>query len=45
MAADPLWSEDKLATFLVDPHPRMPGMSLKTIEIANLAKYIRSLKP
>lgn len=45
MAGDPSWSEEKLATFLADPHPRMPNMSLGNTEIANLAAYIGSLAP
>ncbi|WP_299818480.1 c-type cytochrome [uncultured Roseibium sp.] len=44
IAADPEWTEDRLATFLVDPHPAMPDMNLGNIEIANLAAYITSLK-
>ncbi|KZM50978.1 cytochrome c [Labrenzia sp. OB1] len=45
IAADPEWTEDRLATFLVDPHPAMPDMNLGNVEIANLAAYITSLKP
>ncbi|MES0883702.1 c-type cytochrome [Roseibium sp. SCP14] len=45
IAKDPDWSEAKLATFLANPHPVMPDMSLGNIEIANLAGYISSLKP
>jgi mono/diheme cytochrome c family protein len=33
----------KLATFLANPHPQMPNMTLGNIEIANLAGYIQSL--
>ncbi len=45
MAKDPDWTEATLATFLADPHPKMPNMSLGNREIANLAKYISSLAP
>jgi len=43
MAMDPSWDAGKLATFLANPHPQMPDMTLGNIEIANLAGYIRSL--
>jgi cytochrome c2 len=36
------WTEDSLAAFLADPHPRMPDMSLSRAEIADLVAYIRS---
>jgi len=45
MARDPDWSEETLATFLANPHPQMPNMSLGNMEIANLAAYIGSLAP
>ncbi|GAB2186786.1 c-type cytochrome [Roseibium sp. LAB1] len=45
MAKDPGWSEEKLATFLANPHPQMPNMTLGNTEIANLASYIESLAP
>ena len=45
IAADPDWNQDNLATFLANPHPRMPDMSLGTVEISNLAAYINSLAP
>ncbi|QFT29701.1 c-type cytochrome [Roseibium porphyridii] len=45
MAGDPGWTEETLATFLADPHPKMPNMSLQTREIADLARYISSLQP
>ncbi|RAI38306.1 c-type cytochrome [Rhodoplanes roseus] len=32
-----------LALFLLDPHPRMPDMSLTRAEAADLAAYVRSL--
>lgn len=45
VAKDPDWTEVTLATFLADPHPKMPNMNLKNMEIANLARYITSLEP
>jgi len=45
MAKDPGWTREKLATFLADPHPSMPGMSLGNTEIADLSAYIASLAP
>ncbi|MEP3045572.1 MAG: c-type cytochrome [Roseibium sp.] len=44
IAEDPSWTTEKLATFLADPHPKMPNMTLGNFEIANLASYISSLK-
>ncbi len=43
IAKDPDWTQASLATFLKDPHPKMPNMNLGNIEIANLASYIDSL--
>ena len=43
IARDPGWTQATLATFLKDPHPKMPSMALGTVEIANLASYINSL--
>lgn len=45
MARDPDWSEETLATFLANPHPKMPDMSLGNTEIANISAYIGSLAP
>jgi len=45
MAKDPGWTTEKLETFLTDPHPKMPNMSLDNTEIANLSAYIESLNP
>lgn len=45
ISKDPDWSEDTLATFLANPHPVMPNMTLGNTEIANLARYISSLNP
>lgn len=33
----------KIAVFLLDPHPKMPDMSLTRIEAGDLAAYIASL--
>jgi len=35
---------DKIAQFLLDPHPRMPDMQLTRQEAQDLAAYIASLK-
>lgn len=43
IARDPDWTQASLATFLKDPHPKMPNMTLGNVEIANLASYINSL--
>jgi mono/diheme cytochrome c family protein len=34
----------KIASFLLDPHPRMPNMALTREETTDLAAYIESLK-
>ena len=39
------FSRDKLAFFLLDPHPKMPNMSLTRNEATDLADYITSLAP
>ncbi len=39
------FSRDKLAFFLLDPHPKMPSMSLTRNEATDLADYIISLAP
>ncbi len=44
MSKDPNWNAEKLSTFLANPHPQMPDMTLGNIEITNLAAYIQSLK-
>jgi mono/diheme cytochrome c family protein len=33
----------RLALFLLEPHPRMPGMSLTRSEAADIAAYINSV--
>jgi cytochrome c553 len=34
------FDEDKLATFLLEPHPKMSNMELSRIETKNIAAYI-----
>ena len=43
IARTPGFDRDKLAFFLLDPHPKMPDMSMTRSEAADLAKYIASL--
>lgn len=38
-------SGGELKTFLMDPHPKMPDMSLTRQEIADIVAYIELLKP
>ncbi|MTI43267.1 cytochrome c [Roseibium hamelinense] len=45
ISKDADWNEASLATFLANPHPKMPDMNLTTREIANIAEYIDSLAP
>jgi len=40
IAARPTFDEDKLATFLLEPHPKMSNMALSREETRNLAAYI-----
>jgi mono/diheme cytochrome c family protein len=44
LTAKPDFDVAKLAFFLLDPHPKMPDMSLSRMEAADLAAYIASLK-
>jgi mono/diheme cytochrome c family protein len=37
------FNADKLAFFLLDPHPKMPNMSLTRREASDLAAYIATL--
>jgi hypothetical protein len=39
----PGFDRNKVAFFLLDPHPKMPDMSLSRNEAADLAVYIASL--
>lgn len=38
----PDYDADKVANFLMSPHPKMPNMSLSRIEAGDLAAYIKS---
>jgi mono/diheme cytochrome c family protein len=42
IAKRPDFNEKTLAYFLLDPHPKMPDMSLTRTEAGDLAAYIRS---
>ena len=44
IAKMPDFSAAKVALFLLDPHPKMPDMSLSRTEAADLAAYIATLK-
>lgn len=39
------FNREKLTFFLLDPHPKMPDMSLSRNEASDLADYIASLAP
>jgi mono/diheme cytochrome c family protein len=43
IAARPDFDASRLVLFLLDPHPKMPDMSLTRSEAADLAAYIGSL--
>jgi mono/diheme cytochrome c family protein len=43
IAKRPGFDTGQLAVFLLDPHPKMPNMSLTRIEAGDLAAYIASL--
>ena len=43
IAARPGFNAATIALFLLEPHPKMPNMSLTRIEVADLAAYIGSL--
>jgi mono/diheme cytochrome c family protein len=43
IARMPGFDRNKVAFFLLDPHPKMPNMSLTRSEAADLADYIASL--
>jgi mono/diheme cytochrome c family protein len=44
IAKRPGFTSAKIALFLLDPHPKMPDMSLTRTEAADLAGFIGSLK-
>ncbi len=44
VASRPDFNERTVAFFLLDPHPKMPDMSLTRAEAADLAAYIATLK-
>jgi mono/diheme cytochrome c family protein len=44
IANEPGFSASKIALFLLDPHPKMPDMSLSRKEAEDLAAYIATLK-
>ncbi|MBC9876395.1 cytochrome c [Bradyrhizobium sp. INPA01-394B] len=44
VARRPDFSAERLAFFLLDPHPKMPNFPLSRIEAADLAAYIGSLR-
>lgn len=43
IATRPGFDAGRIATFLLDPHPKMPDMSLTRTEAADLASYISTL--
>jgi mono/diheme cytochrome c family protein len=43
IARTPGFSAEKIAQFLMDPHPKMPDMQLSRDEAADLGAYIASL--
>ena len=45
IAKQPGFSAAHVAILLLDPHPKMPDMSLTRAEAADLAAYIASLAP
>lgn len=44
IASRPEFDEERLATFLLEPHPKMESMSLSRIETRNIAAYIAEQK-
>jgi mono/diheme cytochrome c family protein len=44
IAARSDFSPEKVAFFLLDPHPKMPNFSLSRSEAADIAAYISSLR-
>lgn len=45
VAGRPNFDEDKLATFLLEPHPKMSNMALTPNETRNIASFIAQQKP
>lgn len=43
IARKPDFDANRLAWFLLEPHPKMPNMSLTRSEVADMAAYIESL--
>jgi mono/diheme cytochrome c family protein len=43
IASSPDFDTNRLAFFLLDPHPKMPNMSLTRTEAGDIAAYIASL--
>jgi mono/diheme cytochrome c family protein len=43
-ASRPDFSSERLAFFLLDPHPKMPNFPLSRIEAGDIAAYIASLR-
>jgi mono/diheme cytochrome c family protein len=43
IATRPGFDAGRIAMFLLDPHPKMPDMSLTRVEAADLAAYIATL--
>ena len=43
IAVQPDFNAAKIALFLLDPHPKMPNMSLTRLEAGDLAAYIGTL--
>ena len=44
IAKRPNFSESGLATFLLDPHPKMPNMNLTRFEAGDIAAYVNKLR-
>jgi len=44
IAERPDFNVEKLAFFLLDPHPKMPNMALSRAEAANISAYIATQK-
>ena len=44
IARTPGFDRNKVAFFLLDPHPKMPSMSLTRSEASDLADYIAALR-